>query len=100
SEVECVESRVVQRNAVAPERSPGCEQSFAQRSRQLVERAEAGLGDLLRIVRGELVVSGLGEDDVRAPVEFPTVIREDRIRRNEVAAELDVEPGLLARCAD
>src|SRR5438094_656659 len=64
------------------------------------ERAPARFGDLLRIIRGKLVVFRLGKNDVGAPLELAPCVREDRVRRDEIAPQLDVEPGLFERLAD
>ena len=50
------ECRVVQRDAVAPERVAGREQSLAERAGELLERSPARAGDLDRVARSELLV--------------------------------------------
>ena len=49
--------------------------------------------------RLDLLVLGRGEEDVRAPVEPRRPVDEARPRLDEVALELDAEPGLLERLA-
>src|SRR5581483_4164125 len=68
-------------------------------SGELVERPPAGLGDLGRVSDGDLLVLRLGEEDMRAPMQLATRVREERARVDEIAPKLDMEPGLLERLA-
>src|SRR3954464_682952 len=87
----------MQVDAVAPEGAPCGEEDVAQVAGELLEGAPAGGGDLLRIAGLELLVVGPGKKDVRPPVELAAAVREDRIRRDEVALEPHAQPGLLER---
>ena len=90
-------ARVVQRDPVAPEGAARREQPLAERAAELVERSPAGGRDLVGVVRRELLVLRLGEEDVRPPRQLAARVAEQRLRRDEIAAELHVQPRLLER---
>ena len=87
----------MQRDAVAPESPTGREEAFSERSGELGERAPAGGGDLLAVLRLERVPGRAREEDVRPPRDVVGLVEEARLGRDEVALELDVQAGLLER---
>src|SRR5262249_23601664 len=73
--------------------------TLAERSGELLECAPASGRDLRRVRWRKCIVSGPREQDVRAPVQLAAAVAEDRVRRNEIALELNVQPGLFERLA-
>src|SRR6059058_3127564 len=90
----------MQIDAVAPEGALGGEQDLPEVAGELLEGAPARGGDLLRVAGLELLVFRSRKEDVRPPAELAAVVREDGIRRDEVALERHTQAGLLERLPD
>jgi signal transduction histidine kinase len=85
----------VQGDAVAPQRPAGCEQPIANRPAQFLERPPARACDLGGVAGRKLLRSGVGEEDVRAPVQRRCAEREPRAGVDEVPLERDRQACLL-----
>ena len=90
----------MQGDAVAPEGAAGGEEVLADRACQLGGGAPAGLGDLVRVLRGQLLRGGGRREDVRLPGHGLVREAEDGAGPDEVALELDLDPELLAALAE
>ena len=94
------QSGVVERNAVAPQRSPGRQQPLANRAGQLRRRPPASLGDLGRVLRRQHVGISRRGEDVRHPRHRLVGEAKHRLRSHEVALQLDGRAQLLEALAD